>query len=188
MVNKIYPDDDKPSLDELMHYGVKGMKWGVRRDRTEGVSRSTDREAAKDAKEFARAKQFYGEGAGTRRKLIKAKVEGKSKNNPDYKKAFDSHLANQDTSKHASKAQNERKRKDVKKSVGKGIRGTRHILNGNSQYASAATAVIVGGALWAHKSGIDKLIFEAGKQVYTKANDPDGQKRARDLLRDMGIG
>lgn len=23
-------DEEKPSLDELMHYGVRGMKWGVR--------------------------------------------------------------------------------------------------------------------------------------------------------------
>jgi hypothetical protein len=46
-------------------------------------------------------------------------------------------------SKHASKARGERKRKNVRNSAGRGIRGTRHILNGNSQYASAATAMLV---------------------------------------------
>ena len=45
---------------ELMHYGVKGMKWGVRR------------RARHDAKEFTQAKMYYGDGAGNRRKLIKA--------------------------------------------------------------------------------------------------------------------
>ena len=45
---------------ELMHYGVKGMKWGVRR------------RAHRDAKEYTQAKMYYGEGAGNRRKLIKA--------------------------------------------------------------------------------------------------------------------
>lgn len=37
---------------ELVHYGVKGMRWGVHRSRPEGVSRSTNRAAKKDAKEF----------------------------------------------------------------------------------------------------------------------------------------
>lgn len=34
---------------ELSHYGVKGMRWGVRNSRPEGVSRSTNRAAKKDA-------------------------------------------------------------------------------------------------------------------------------------------
>lgn len=33
----------------LTHYGVKGMRWGVHRSRPEGVSRSTNRAAKKDA-------------------------------------------------------------------------------------------------------------------------------------------
>ena len=46
--------------DVLIHFGVKGMRWGVRKDRQglEGVSGSTSREAKKDAREFARAKMF----------------------------------------------------------------------------------------------------------------------------------
>lgn len=177
-----------PSSGELSHYGVKGMKWGVRRDRPDGVSRSTNRDARKDAKEFARAKQFYGEGAGTRRKLIKATVEGKTKKSESYKRAFDHHLSNQDSSKHAAKAQSERKRKNVVKSTRRGVRGTSHILRGNSQYASAATAIVVGGALYAHKAGIDKIVLNAGKNTYAKAKDPNGHRAARNLLRDMGVG
>ena len=175
-------------MSELVHYGIKGMKWGVRRADPGGISRSTNREARKDAKEFARAKMYYGEGAGTRRKLIKNTVEGKSKKDPNYKKAFDTHLNNQDMSKHAEKARGERKRKNVRNSAGRGIRGTKHILNGNSQYASAVTALVVGGALYAHRTGIDKTILNAGKKAFKKINDPNGHKAARDFLRDMGIG
>jgi len=114
---------------------------------------------------------FYGEGAGTRSKLIKAKVEGKSKKDPSYKKAFDNHLGKQDMSKHAEKARGERKRKNIKKSTGRGIRGTRHILNGNSQYASAATAILVGGAPYAHKKGIDKAVLKSAKNFFQRRQE-----------------
>lgn len=32
--------EDKPSLDELAHHGVKGQKWGVTRDRAASVGRN----------------------------------------------------------------------------------------------------------------------------------------------------
>lgn len=178
---------DKPSLDDLRHYGVKGMHWGIRR--TEGVSPRTNREASKDAKEFARAKLFYGEGAGTRRKLIKAQVEGKSKKDPSYKKAFDEHLANQDLSSHASKARGERRRKDVANSTAKTARGINHLIRGNAQYASAAAAMLFGGAMYAHKLGIDKIVLNAGKKAFNtvKNGRPRAGQSASDFLKSMGV-
>lgn len=180
------------NLDELLHYGVKGMKWGVRHD-PNGVSRRTNREARRDAQEFARAKMFYGEGAGNRRKLIKATVEAKSKKDPSYKKAFDQHLANQDMSKHASKARSERKRKNVKNSTAKTARGVRHILNGNSQFASLGAAMLVGGVVFAHKTGVDKAILKAGKVKISQLKDlkKSGNIKAgmsaSEFLKNMGV-
>lgn len=181
-----YLGEEKPSLEDLAHFGVKGMRWGVRNNTASGAPRKIDREASKDAHEFARAKQFYGEGAGTRRKLIKAKVEGKSSRNPTYKKAFDHHLATQDSSKHASKAQSERARKNVKNSTAKTVRGVSHMIRGNSRYASAAAALLFGGAMFAHKQGIDKIVLDAGKTTFNKIKDTRPMN-SKEFLKKMGI-
>lgn len=111
----INEEDLQKADDILMHFGVKGMRWGHRKSRsTLGVSRATDAMAKKDAEEFARAQMFYGKGAGTRRKLINKSVEDRMKRDPQYAKAFDAHLKNQDMSKHATKAVNERDKTDRK--------------------------------------------------------------------------
>lgn len=81
--------------DYLEHFGVKGMKWGVRR------------EARRDAKELARAKMYYGEGAGVRRRNINAIVKQKSKD-PTYKAEYEKAYAKQDLSKARRSAQRQR--------------------------------------------------------------------------------
>ena len=156
---------DKPNLDDdiLIHYGIKGMKWGQRKSTDHpGASRATNKEARKDAQEFARAKLFYGEGAGNRRKLIKATVDAKAKRDPTYKAAFDHHLAQQDLSKHASAARGERKRKDTKAKVGKNARALNRAINGPfASGAAVALAVSAYGGLKA--SGLDKKVMSAGR-------------------------
>lgn len=134
----------------LEHFGIKGMRWGVRRD-LDGVSRRTDKDAAKDAKEFARAKLFYGEGAGTRRKLIKAKVEARSSKDPSYARAFERHLAGQDLGTHAQRARGERSRADKKKSTKQGAGFIARRITGEWGTISAfgALAAMVGAA-WMH--------------------------------------
>lgn len=175
--------DEKPPLDEdlLLHYGVKGMKWGVRKNGTEGVSRRTDREASKDAKEFARAKLFYGEGAGTRRKLIKAKVETKKKQDPNYAKAFDNHFGKQDLGKHAEKARSERRRKDTRASVRKTGNAVNRSLNGPFA-GSAAIALIGAGAAYAKNSGLDKQAADFARKT---ANSASLRREVNNLLRNV---
>lgn len=147
--------------DELYHHGIKGQRWGIRRYQnpdgslTPAGMRHYGRQAKKDAKEYARAKMFYGEGAGNRRKLIKAKVEERSKNDY-YKKEFERHLGEQDMSRHAEKAQSERHRKDAQKSVAKTARGLKNIYYGREiGMSAAAIAMGVTAARIAYKRNPD---------------------------------
>lgn len=160
-------DDFKTPEEFIAHYGVPGMKWGSRKNTIEGVSARTNRDAAKDAKEFARAKAYYGQGAGTRRKLIKNTVEGKSKRDPSYKKAFDQHLGNQDMAKRTSEAKSKRKRTDAVNATTKTARGIGHMARGNARYASMAAAGIFTVAAAAHRTGADRKVYEYGKKTVT---------------------
>lgn len=163
--------------DFLAHVGVKGMKWGVRKNNVEGVSSRTNKDARKDAEEFARAKMFYGTGAGNRRKLIKSTVEAKVKKDPDYKKAFDHHLDQQDMGKHASKAQSERRRKDVTSSTTKTARGVHRQLTGGFGTVSLASAVVAAGVVGARKTGVDQVIMNAAKQKFSDVKSASNDKK-----------
>lgn len=160
--------------DELAHYGVKGMRWGVRNSRPEGVSRSTNRAAKKDAKEFTRAKMYYGEGAGNRRKLIKAKVNQRSKD-PSYKKAFDHHVANTDWEKRGKEARSKRGRADAVKGAGKAARGVKNVALGNYRNVGvgilATAAAFKGGqalGIIPANSVIKDRAHSVGQSVYNK--------------------
>lgn len=161
--------------DFLAHYGVPGMKWGKTKARPDGTSRRTERDAGKDAKEFARAKMYYGQGAGVRRRLIKGTVESKSKDS-SYKESFDRQLATQNMAKAAESARGKRKRTDTVQGAAKTTRGVVNVIKGNAQFASAASIILVGAAGAAHKSGVDKMIFDYGKRTVTSIiNDPKTQ-------------
>ncbi len=154
----------------LAHHGIKGMKWGVRRSPEQlghKVPRSTIRNAHKDAKEFARAKMYYGEGAGNRRKLIKATVDERSKD-PDYKREFEKALAEQDMAKHASKAKTERKVRTAASKTAKTTRGIINITLGNVGAASATAATLYS---LARVTGADKVIASYGKTAMTSVRN-----------------
>lgn len=184
-------DEEKIIIGEdyiLEHFGTKGMKWGVRKNRTPGVSAKTDREARKDAQEFARAKQFFGEGAGTRRKLIKAQVEGKSKRDPGYSKAFQRHLSSQDTSKHASKATSERRRKDVTKRTKQRAGFLARTFTGEAgTQAAFAAAALAGGAFLFSPKG--RALMNTGiKKISNLQQSRAGRKLVTDFLKAQGGG
>lgn len=158
-------------VDEfLAHYGVSGMKWGQRKAAIPGVSKKTSREAKKDATEFSKAKMFFGEGAGTRRKLIKATVESKAKKDPSYQKAFDHHLANQDLGKRASQARGERKRKDVVKGTAKTARGVKNLALGTG--APVALSAVAVYAAYKNPT-IRNAATKAGKTAYSTVKNSE---------------
>lgn len=175
-----YFGSEKPDLDDLLHYGVKGMKWGVRKDRRTSsgttVSRKTDRQAKKDAQEYARAKAFYGQGAGTRRKLIQQTVDGRSKNTPGYKEAFQKHLDSQDTSRHASKAVSERRRRDRVDTAKKSGSYVARKFTGEMGTKAAFTALAVGGVAYVRSPNGQRMMNKA-TNTFNKGVDEVKRRR-----------
>ena len=166
--------------NELYHHGIKGQRWGIRRYQNEDgslteagkarlasgdVPRSTRRTAKHDAKEYARAQMYYGEGAGTRRKLIKATVEERKKHDPFYADEFERQLAKQDMASHAAKARAERKTRDVAKTTAKTTRGIINQVLGTGARVTASAAAIY---TIAHYTGLDQKVMDYGR---TKLRD-----------------
>ena len=141
--------------DEIYHFGILGMKWGRHK---------TIRNAKKDAHEFARAKMFYGEGAGTRRKLIKAKVNERSKDKL-YKEEFDKAFASQNMGNHADKARVERITKDAAKTVKTTTKGFMNLTMGNAVRVSSTAAGVYAVA---KMTGMDKKIVDFSKEAIRK--------------------
>ena len=122
------------------------------------------KEAAEDAKEYARAKAYYGDGAGTRRKKIKNLISEKMKD-PDYKKEFESQLASQDMAKHQKAANRERKVQDTKDKAARIGRGLKNLMLGIG--TTSVTAIALYNT--AKMVGADKKIAELGKTTLSKA-------------------
>lgn len=91
-------------------------------------------DARKDAEEFARAKAFYGEGAGNRRKAIKTTVEAKKKKSKFYEEEFEYHLSQQDMEYHMREAKRERNSKDMTNNTRKALNKTNRALGQLSRY------------------------------------------------------
>lgn len=122
--------------------------------------------AAEDAAKWARAEMFFGEGAGTRRKLLDAEITQKMNSIPGYSAAFDKAYYKQDMSDHAIKAAKERQRIDRSKAVKRNVRG---LTTGNRQ--SLTTGVGIAAAAWyvARETGYDEKIKREVKARYYRA-------------------
>ena len=119
------------------------------------------KEAQRDAREYARAQMYYGEGAGTRRKLITNSVAAKVERKIGYNEAFQKELERQDMAEHALRARKERRRKDVSHSVNK---NTRNLVTGNYRGVNTSIMVIAGVVYFAHQTGYDVKIYDSAKK------------------------
>lgn len=95
--------------DELMHYGVLGMKWGVRKSRSSGSSSSKKKSAIK-----SKASNLKSNASNLKRKVTKTtkKEEAQRKRiDKDYKNRHT--MSDKDLAKKIERIQNETKLREV---------------------------------------------------------------------------
>lgn len=127
------------------------------------MSTSVRTQAQRDAKEYAQAYMSYGEGAGTRRKLIYGTVDYKMLHIPGYREAFQKAAAQQNVVDYAKNAKRSDRRRNINTAV---TRNTRAIVSG--RYENVNSFLLVGGVVvyFAHRYEIDKKIVETTKTKY----------------------
>lgn len=137
----------------IQHFGVMGMHWGQRKSSYPNVSKVTVKMASNDAKRFVDAKMFFGDTAGTRRKLLKAELDKKKKTIPEYENVFNAEVGKVDTARSAKKAQNERLRIDT---VSKGRSFAKKILN----ITGPLTLGVASMVYYANKEHVDRFVMD----------------------------
>ena len=167
--------------DELWHYGVKGMKWGVRR-----AERKTRKQARKDAQ----SKMYYGEGAGVRRRNINAVVRQRSKD-PTYKKAFDEEYSKQDMGKARRDAERQRKTTDrvepIKTGVGRGVKKTVRAVGAAITFTATTAAATATAYYISHPDEAKRMVNAIAKKASSTVNRARNVARGAQFLRKMGL-
>lgn len=98
---ELYYGNDEIYHSELMHYGIKGQKWGIRRFQNED---GTFNEAGKQ--------RYFGKGSGNKPvgRSLKAKVDkinAKKENVKVYSKVYDKAVADQERADAANREMKE---------------------------------------------------------------------------------
>ena len=77
---------EKPSLDELAHFGVKGMKWGKRK--TPSSSKVAFKTAKTDRKELKDLQQTTYRGINADKKAVRDRIKERTATDPEYRAAL----------------------------------------------------------------------------------------------------
>lgn len=127
--------------------------------------RNVQKDAARDAAEYAEALMSYGEGAGTRRKLITSAVAYKTERIPGYHEAFNAAYDKVDLTKTIKHAKRAGKTRDVGALTSKNVKA---MTRGDIHHMSTPLIVGVVVLAVAHKTGYDKKAI-----AYTKRKAGD---------------
>lgn len=119
--------------------------------------------AASDAAKWARAEMFFGEGAGTRRKLLKAEITDKMAKIEGYNAMFTKAYDAQNMAEHAIKAAKERKHIDRMSTLNK---NTKSLLRGDKKGLSTGVLVVVGIGYVLYQTGYDRVLIREAKTYY----------------------
>lgn len=137
------------------------------------TNRRVQKQAAKDAREYAAAYMAYGEGAGTRRKLIEGTVGYKAEFVPGYREAFEREHSAQNMERHAKNAKTNNRVKTVNQAV---ARNTRALASGKYENASTGIVIVSALAYGLHQTGLDKPMIDFTKKQYKKARERFSRK------------
>lgn len=134
--------------------------------------------AVQDAERWMAAEMAYGEGSGTRRKLLNAEIQGKliSHADTDYADLFNLTYEGLDLNKYAQLAIKERKALDRAAKASKNFRA---LKSGKLNNLSTGVFLFVGFAYMAHTTGADKVIEAHAKSLYRKAKIEIQFRKAR---------
>lgn len=142
-------------------------------------------QAEKDAREWTQAKLAYGEGAGTRRKLINETVAYKMQHIAGYEDAFANAAEHQDVASLAKHAKRDARRKNVNQAL---VRNTKAMASGKYENLNTALLIVGGAAVVMHKTGLDKVAIRKTKDGYREMRrrlrrtpkPPKGPQRGHD--------